>query len=185
MNSTSIPEVSVLKLNKHIDKRGFILEIFEKENFLEKNGVEFVVVSSSETYNNYMALRGLHYQVNKPQARLVRVSEGEIFDVAVDLRKSSPTFGKWRGEIISSKGHNAMFIPEGFAHGYLTLAAHSIVNIYANSSWTPENQRCIHWKDSSVNIDWPLFRDYPVVIEPLISERDMNGNSFADAEFYD
>ena len=180
-----IPDILVLKLNKHIDKRGYILEIFDKKNFIEKTGCNFDVVSSHETYNNYMAIRGLHYQVNTPQSRLIRVSVGEIFDVAVDLRKSSPTFGKWRGEILSSKSHNAMLIPKGFAHGYITVSEHSIVNLYANSHWVLENQRCIRWNDSSLGIDWPLFPDYPAIVEPLVSDKDMAGQLFEQAEVYD
>lgn len=184
MNSTLISDVLVLKLNKHVDKRGYILEIFDGEKFAEKAGVSFNVASSHETYNNYMALRGLHYQVHAPQSRLVRVSVGEIYDVAVDLRVASPTFGKWRGEILSAKSHNAMLIPKGFAHGYVTLSDHSIVSVYADAPWVEQDQRCIRWNDASLGVDWPLFADYPVIIDPLVSDKDMSGLNFGEAEYY-
>lgn len=148
------------------DERGFFMETYQKSTFSENSiNVEFVQDNHSKSTRG--VLRGLHYQTNpKSQAKLVRCSRGKIFDVAVDLRKNSETFGKWVGEILSEDNKNMLYIPSGFAHGFVVLSDESELIYKASNEYSPENDRGIRWNDPDINIDWGI--DF----NPLISEKD-------------
>lgn len=184
-NSAKLPDVNVFSLDRFTDDRGYVIEVFNREAISGIAGREVTLVSGHETFSKRGVLRGLHYQLVQPQSRLVRVTHGLIFDVAVDLRRSSPTFGKWQGELLSSNNLNAMWVPGGFAHGYYVMSETAIVSIACDQVWNSTNQRCIAWDDKQLSIDWPLFSDYPIMAPPIMSERDRNGVALAQAELPD
>jgi dTDP-4-dehydrorhamnose 3,5-epimerase len=151
-----------------------------RENTFREAGIDASFVQDNHSRSSFGALRGLHYQVSNPQAKLVRVIQGEVFDVAVDLRKSSPTFGQWAGDILSADNRKLMWIPPGFAHGFLVLSEIAEFTYRCTDYYAPEHERTLAWNDSAVAIDWPL-RDGR---EPLLSDKDRNGVSLEDAETY-
>ena len=157
MNLTqlSIPDVLLLEPKLFADDRGHFFESFNQSKFEELIGkkVEFVQDNHSRSVKN--VLRGLHYQIRQPQGKLVRVIFGEVFDVAVDLRSSSPTFGKWVGQILSAENKRQMWVPEGLAHGFFVTSDYAEVLYKTTDYWAPEHERCIIWDDASINIDWP------------------------------
>ncbi len=174
-----IPDVILIKPNIFKDERGFFYEsfrgdIFEKELNLNKNFVQ-----DNHSSSSLGVLRGLHYQINKTQGKIIRVVRGRIFDVAVDLRKSSPFFGKWVGSELSSENNHQIWIPEGFAHGFLTLSNETEVLYKSTDTYSPKDERCILWDDDDLNIKWPLSA------EPIISDKDKLGSPFKDAETFD
>lgn len=165
----SIPDVILIEPQLSRDERGLFFETFNHRVFeraIERN-VTFVQDNQSRSKMN--VLRGLHYQIQRPQGKLVRVVVGEVFDVAVDLRKSSPTFGHWVGEILSAENKKQMWIPEGFAHGFFTLTEFSEFLYKATDYYAPEHERCIIWNDPSIGIRWPES------INPILSGRDKAG----------
>lgn len=180
-----LPEVKVFSLNRHLDHRGYVTEVFNSKDFAKLINKDTSIHATHETFSRKGVLRGLHYQIGSPQSRLVRVSFGSIFNVAVDIRKSSPTFGKWQGEILSSDNLSAMWIPSGFAHGYFVLSNNAIVNVYTDCEWSESNQRCIRWDDDFLSIDWPIYSDYPVYAPPIVSDKDNLGKKFLEAEIFD
>lgn len=148
------------------DARGFFLESYQKSTFFE-NGIKVEFNQDNHSKSTKGVLRGLHYQTTpKAQAKLVRCSKGKILDVAVDIRKGSNTFGKWVGEILSEENKNMLFIPEGFAHGFVVLSDEAELLYKASGEYSPANDRGIKWDDPDINIDWPI--DF----EPLVSEKD-------------
>jgi dTDP-4-dehydrorhamnose 3,5-epimerase len=151
-----IPDVKLVIPNKHTDQRGYFFESYkESEFFANEINVKFVQDNFSHSVKG--VLRGLHYQKNSnAQAKLVSAFTGEIFDVAVDVRKNSPTFGKWVGEILSDKNHKSLYIPEGFAHGFCVLSENADVFYKVNNEYSPENERGILWNDPEININWPI-----------------------------
>ena len=173
----------IYSLEKYSDNRGYIVETFDSAIFKKLLEKDIQVFSGHETYSRRDVLRGLHYQVGEPQSRLVRVNYGLIFEVVLDLRKSSPSFGKWFDVILSSENFSAIWVPAGVAHGYFVLSEFAIVNIYADRGWSEADQRCIKWNDGELAIDWPLYKEYPVIIPPILSERDKNGQNFLNAEY--
>jgi len=173
---TAIPDVLVIEPKVFGDARGFFFESFNGKAFDEAVGrhVEFVQDNHSRSAKG--VLRGLHYQVTQPQGKLVRVCAGEIFDVAVDVRRTSPTFGRWVGVVLSAENKRQMWIPEGFAHGFLTLSDSADVLYKATDYYAPRYERCIRWDDPAVGITWPGG------MTPLLSAKDANGVSLNDAE---
>ena len=160
-----IPEVFLIEAKSYSDKRGFFLENF-KESAFSDNGICTKFVQDNFSHSIKGVLRGLHYQKNPlAQAKLVAALRGEIFDVAVDIREDSPTYGKWVGEILSEKNHRLLFIPEGFAHGFCVLSDDADVLYKVNKEYSPEHEKGIIWNDSSINILWPTSN-------PILHEKD-------------
>jgi dTDP-4-dehydrorhamnose 3,5-epimerase len=180
VKATPLSIVDVVLLEPHVftDDRGFFFESFNQRIFEAAVGrsVKFVQDNHSRSANN--VLRGLHYQVQQAQGKLVRVIEGEVFDIAVDLRRSSPTFGKWAGAILSAQNKHQLWIPEGFAHGFLVLSEGAEVLYKSTDFYAPTHERCLAWNDPQVGIDWPL------ITPPLLSEKDKAGLWLVDAELY-
>lgn len=151
-----------------------------RDSTYKEAGINATFVQDSHSRSSYGGLRGLHYQVNKPQGKLVRVIQGEVFDVAVDLRKSSPTFGQWTGEVLSAGNRKLMWIPPGFAHGFLVLSEFAEFTYRCTDYYAPEHERTLRWDDSDIAIDWPLAEGQV----PILSDKDLRGVSLADAETY-
>ncbi|QDZ28861.1 dTDP-4-dehydrorhamnose 3,5-epimerase [Noviherbaspirillum sp. UKPF54] len=175
VTSLAIPDVLVLEPRVFSDDRGFFFESFNQRQFNDAVGRAVAFVQDNHSRSSKNVLRGLHYQIQQPQGKLVRVVEGEVFDVAVDLRKSSPTFGQWVGEILSAENKKQLWIPEGFAHGFLVLSERADFLYKTTDYWAPEYERCILWSDAEVAIEWPLHG------QPVMSGKDQAGNSFANA----
>jgi len=180
MKSTrlAIPDVILFEPKVFGDERGFFFESFNQLKFEEAVGhkVHFVQDNHSRSVKN--VLRGLHYQIQQPQGKLVRVVQGEVFDVAVDIRKSSPTFGKWVGEILSAENKRQLWVPEGFAHGFVTLSDTAEFLYKTTDYWAPAFERCIRWDDMTVGIQWPI------VDTPVVSTKDAIGKSLLEAEVF-
>jgi dTDP-4-dehydrorhamnose 3,5-epimerase len=179
ITALSIKDVLVIKPQVHEDKRGYLYESFNQTIFNKqlKNDIHFI--QDVHSYSKQHTLRGLHYQLPpKAQAKLIRVIKGQIFDVAIDLRKHSSSFGSWVGQILSEKNNLQMWIPEGFANGFLVLSEDAEVVYKVTEFYSPDYERCIIWNDQALNIHWPIKN------QPLISDRDLSGKSFKDAEVY-
>ena len=172
-----IPEVILVTSKSFIDQRGFFLESYKESEFIT-NGINTKFVQDNFSHSIKGVLRGLHYQKKKKaQAKLVSTLRGEIFDVAVDIRKNSPTFGQWVGEILSDQNHKLLYIPEGFAHGFSVLSEEADVFYKANNEYSPENERGVIWNDSQINIMWPI--DMPILHKkdstlPLLKNADID-----------
>jgi dTDP-4-dehydrorhamnose 3,5-epimerase len=161
------------------DSRGFFLETYNRGRFKEATGLDVDFVQDNESFSVRNVLRGLHYQIRQPQGKLVQVLAGEIFDVVVDLRRRSPTFGKWTAIRLSGGTHRALWVPVGFAHGFLVLSEHAIVLYKVTDYYVPEHERTIVWNDRKLGIAWPLEGD------PVINEKDARGAAFGSAELFD
>ncbi len=160
-----IPEVILVEAKSFQDDRGFFLESF-KESVFTKNGIKTKFVQDNFSHSIKGVLRGLHYQINpKAQAKLVTALRGEIFDVAVDIRKGSPTYGKWVGEILSLENHKLLFVPEGFAHGFCVLSEEADVLYKVNGEYSAEHEKGIIWNDSEIDIKWTIDK-------PILHEKD-------------
>jgi len=172
-----IPEVILVEAHPFPDERGFLMEGF-KESIFTENGIKAKFVQDNYSHSIKGVLRGLHYQKDpKAQAKLVMAIRGEIFDVAVDMRKGSPTFGNWIGEILSEQNHKLLYIPEGFAHGYYVISNEADVHYKVNSEYSPVHERGIIWNDPEVSIKWPA--DKPIMINkdlmmPILKNADNN-----------
>ena len=175
---TEIPEVVLLEPPVFTDKRGFFYESFNQAKFEKAIGRKVTFVQDNHSRSGFGVLRGLHYQIQQAQGKLVRVIAGSVFDVAVDLRKHSPTFGKWVGAVLSAENKNQLWIPEGFAHGFLVLSQTAEFLYKTTDYWAPEHERCILWNDEQLAIEWP---DLGSVI---VSEKDAQGSSLAHADLY-
>lgn len=176
----SIPEVMIIEPRVFGDDRGFFYESYNERDFEKATGLKprFVQDNLSKSARN--VLRGLHYQIRQPQGKLVRVISGEVFDVAVDIRKSSPTFGKWVGETLSAENKRMIWIPEGFAHGFLVTSEAAEFLYKTTDYWAPEHERTIVWNDPDLSIDWPLDGE-----EPVLSGKDRQGKAFRDADLFE
>lgn len=174
----AIPEVVLLEPKVFGDDRGFFFESYNHRQFEEAIGYSLSFVQDNHSRSVRNVLRGLHYQVQNPQGKLVRVVQGEVFDVAVDLRRSSPTFGQWAGAILSAQNKQQLWVPEGFAHGFLVLSESAEFLYKTTDYYAPKHERCIRWDDSELGIDWPL--ESP----PVLSAKDSEGMSFKDAEAF-
>ena len=153
---TAIPEVLVLEPKVFSDARGFFLESFNARDFREATGLDMTFVQDNHSGSSRGVLRGLHYQIQQPQGKLVRAVQGEVFDVAVDLRRSSPTFGRWVGEVLSAENRKQLWIPPGFAHGFLVLSDWAECLYKSTDFYAPEHERALQWDDPLVGIRWPL-----------------------------
>ena len=173
---TTIADVKVILPNVYHDSRGYFLESFNQEKFESELGRKVNFVQDNHSHSVHRVLRGLHYQVGKPQGKLVRVTQGEVFDVAVDLREESSTFGQWTGRILSSENHAQLWIPEGFAHGFYVLSPTADLHYKATDFWFPEGERTILWDDKDLNIQWPLSN------KPIVSDKDEAGLGFKNTE---
>jgi dTDP-4-dehydrorhamnose 3,5-epimerase len=161
------------------DARGFFFESYNARNFEAATGARPDFVQDNHSRFGRGVLRGLHYQVRQPQGKLVRVAAGEVFDVAVDIRKSSPTFGKWYGHVLSAENKLQLWIPAGFAHGFVVLSESADFLYKTTDYWAPEHERCIAWNDPDLAIDWPLAG-----LTPLVSAKDAQGVAFRNAEVF-
>ena len=175
---TSLAGVLILEPKVFGDARGFFFESFNARRFAELTGINAPFVQDNHSRSAKGVLRGLHYQIKQPQGKLIRVVVGEVFDVAVDIRRSSPTFGKWIGNKLSCENKLMMWIPPGFAHGFLTLSEAAEILYKTTDYYAPEYERCIIWNDSAIRIDWPLAG------EPLLSPKDTAGNALSRAEVF-
>lgn len=178
--STTIPDVFIIEPKVFGDDRGFFYESFNERRFAELTGMarppSFVQDNHSKSAKN--VLRGLHYQIQQPQGKLVRVTAGEVFDVAVDIRKKSPTFGQWVGVTLSADNKRQLWVPEGFAHGFVVTSESAEFLYKTTDYWAPEYERCILWNDPLIAINWP------VDAAPLLSGKDQAGVFFKDAEVF-
>lgn len=175
---TTIPEVLILEPTVYADARGFFLESYNK-SVLAKVGITAEFVQDNHSQSSRNVLRGLHYQVNKPQGKLVRVVTGEVYDVAVDIRRSSTTFGKWVGARLSAENKKSLWLPPGFAHGFVVLSERADFLYKVTEYRLAENERTIIWDDPEIGIDWPIIG------EPVLSVKDALGIRLRDAEVYE
>jgi len=175
---TSIPEVFIFEPAVFGDERGFFFESFNENKFTELTGLTEKFVQDNHSRSTKNVLRGLHYQIQQPQGKLVRVVSGEVFDVAVDLRKSSATFGQWDGTVLSEENKRMLWIPPGFAHGFLVLSETTDFIYKTTNYFAPEHERTLAWDDPEVDINWPF------VGMPVLSEKDQAGTSFDECEVY-
>ena len=174
---THIDGVLLIKPKVWGDQRGFFVETWQKDRY-EAAGIKFPFVQDNHSKSSYGILRGLHFQRKRPQGKLVSVSLGSVFDVAVDIRKSSPTFGQWIGEILSADNKKQLWIPEGFAHGFVVLSKTAEFLYKTTDYYAPEFERCLAWNDKDIDIKWPING------AALLSGKDQLGKSFAEAEFF-
>lgn len=177
---TSIPDILLIEPKVHGDERGFFMETFQAKLFAE-NGIPVEFVQDNHSGSTRGTLRGLHYQIRQAQGKLVRVVAGEVFDVAVDIRKGSPTFGKWTGACLSAKNKLSIWIPPGFAHGFYVLSDWAEVIYKATDFYAPQWERSILWNDPELGIEWPLVTG----VETLVSPKDRGGKLLCDAEVYE
>lgn len=175
---TAIPGVLVLQPTVFEDARGFFFESFNQKTFAAATGQDVVFVQDNHSRSGRNVLRGLHYQIEHPQGKLVRVVQGEIFDVAVDLRKSSPTFGKWVGRKLSAESREMTWVPQGFGHGFLVLSETAEVLYKTTDFHFPAAERSIFWNDGALGIEWPVTEGV------ILSARDQAASLLADAEVY-
>ncbi len=178
---TAIPDVKVIQPKVFGDERGFFYESFNARKFAELTDVATTTTFVQDNHSRSMrgVLRGLHYQIRQPQGKLVRVVSGEIFDVAVDIRRNSPTFGKWVGEVLSSENQRQIWVPPGFAHGFVVVSEFAEVLYKTTDYWAPEHERSIIWNDPKIGIDWPD------VGKPVLSAKDESGKLLDDAEVFE
>jgi dTDP-4-dehydrorhamnose 3,5-epimerase len=175
---TKIPDVLILEPDVFGDSRGFFFESYNEKEFREMTRLPVTFVQDNHSRSNKHVLRGLHYQIRQPQGKLVRVISGEVFDVAADIRRSSPTFGKWVGEYLTAENKKQMWVPSGFAHGFLVLSGVAEFLYKTTDYYAPEHERCISWNDPVLNVQWPI------TVNPLVSEKDEKGILFQDAEVF-
>lgn len=171
----AVPDVLIIEPTVFGDDRGFFFESFNQRRFEDTIGRSVSFVQDNHSRSSRGVLRGLHYQVEQTQGKLLRVVQGEIFDVAVDIRRSSPTFGKWVGATLSADNRKQMWVPEGFAHGFLVLSDMAEVLYKTTDFYAKEHERCVVWNDPTVGVEWPLDG------EPLLSPKDVAGAAFVDA----
>ena len=174
---TAIQDVKIVEPTVYEDERGFFFESFNQKDLEQAIGCKVDFVQDNHSKSVEGVLRGLHYQISPhAQGKLIRVVHGEVFDVAVDIRKSSPTFGHWVGENLSAENKRQIWIPEGFAHGFLTLSETAEILYKTTSYYSPPHERCIIWSDSILSIDWPR------AIIPKLSEKDQKGKAFQNSD---
>ncbi|WP_271409665.1 dTDP-4-dehydrorhamnose 3,5-epimerase [Pseudomonas sp. Q1-7] len=177
--TTELQDVLILEPRLFGDDRGFFYESFNARTFAEATGVDRDFVQDNHSRSQRGVLRGLHYQLQQAQGKLVRVVQGEVFDVAVDVRRSSPTFGRWVGVHLSAENKRQLWVPEGFAHGFLVLSDYAEFLYKTTDYYAPEHERCIRWDDPDLAIDWPLTE------APQLSAKDKAGINFKDADLFE
>lgn len=166
-SSTSIEGVTIVDSKCYGDQRGYFMETYKRSDFV-RAGITAEFLQNNESCSSQGVLRGLHFQINHPQAKLVRVVSGEVFDVCVDLRQGSPTFGAWEGIVLSGENHRQLFIPRGFAHGFYVLSERAQFCYMCDDEYHPDDEGGIRWDDPEIGIKWPLLPD----VEPLLSDKD-------------
>lgn len=176
--TTGIPDVIVLEPKVFGDERGFFFESFNERTWRKLTGLDLRFVQHNHSRSQGGVLRGLHYQIQQPQGKLVRVISGEVFDVAVDIRKSSATFGKWFGAYLSAENKLQMWVPAGFAHGFCVTSDSADFLYLTTDYWAPDYERCIAWNDPDLAVSWPMDR------EPVVSDKDRRGTPFREAELF-
>ncbi len=177
--TTSLPDVLIIEPKVFGDDRGFFFESFNQRIWNNLTGLDCGFVQHNHSRSARNVLRGLHYQIRQPQGKLVRVVSGEVFDVAVDIRRSSPSFGQWFGATLSAENKRQMWVPEGFAHGFCVTSEYAEFLYLTTDYWAPEYERCIAWNDPAIGITWPLSGD------PLLSAKDMAGTPLNQADLFD
>ena len=176
---TALPEVLMLEPKVFGDARGFFFESFNQRDFAQATGLDVQFVQDNHSRSVKGVLRGLHYQIQHPQGKLVRVTQGEVFDVAVDLRRSSPNFGKWVGVLLSADNHRQLWVPPGFAHGFMVTSDSAEFLYKTTDYWYPAHERSLLWNDPAVGVQWPL-QD-----QPQLAAKDVAGTHLAAAEVFD
>jgi dTDP-4-dehydrorhamnose 3,5-epimerase len=179
VTKTDLPDVIILEPKVFADDRGFFFESFNQRDFQQATGLDVNFVQDNHSKSAMGVLRGLHYQIQHPQGKLVRVLQGEVFDVAVDLRKSSSTFGKWVGVNLSAENNRQLWVPPGFAHGFVVLSQSAEFLYKTTDYWFPAHERSLLWKDTSLGIQWPIDG------EPLLAVKDAASKKFGDSEYFD
>ncbi len=174
----ALPEVMLLRPNVFGDHRGDFFESYNARDFRDATGVDATFVQDNHSYSRAQVLRGLHYQVKHAQGKLVRVIAGAVFDVAVDLRRSSPSFGRWVGARLSAENRDMLWVPAGFAHGFYVLSEGAEFLYKTTDYWSPEHERTLLWNDPALGIAWPLSG------EPILNAKDAAGRPLAHAEVY-
>ncbi len=177
---TTLPDVILIEPKVFEDERGFFLESYQKERFFAA-GIRFDFVQDNHSASTKGVLRGLHYQIRQPQGKLVRAVIGKIFDVAVDLRRSSPAFGKWFGAILSSENRNQLWVPPGFGHGFYVMSERAEILYKATDYYAPQWERSLLWNDPALGIEWPIQNGGT----PILSEKDAMGALLKNAEIYE
>ena len=177
--ATELEDVKILEPKVYGDARGFFFESFNAKDFQSALGTEVDFVQDNHSKSARGVLRGLHYQIKHPQGKLVRVVAGEVFDVAVDIRRNSPSFGRWMGAHLSAENHRQIWIPPGFAHGFLVLSESAEFLYKTTDYWYPEHERSLIWNDPQINIKWPS------TIKPVLSAKDEIAPSLGKAELFD
>lgn len=175
---TALPEVLILEPKVFGDARGFFFESFNQKVFNEVTGTDHQFVQDNHSRSAKGVLRGLHYQIRQPQGKLVRVVRGSVYDVAVDLRRSSPRFGRWIGLELSEENQRQLWIPPGFAHGFLVTSESADFLYKTTDYYMPEHERCVIWNDPGVGIEWPLTGT------PMLSSKDFGGSPLAQSEIF-
>lgn len=178
VHKTDLPEVLIIEPKVFGDDRGFFYESFNQRRFQELTGLQSEFVQDNHSRSAKNVLRGLHYQIQQPQGKLVRVVAGEVFDVAVDMRRTSKTFGKWTGVVLSAENKRQMWIPEGFAHGFLVLSESAEFMYKTTDYYAPEHERAVRWDDAEIGISWPLQG------APLLSAKDEAALPLSRAETF-
>ena len=176
---TAIPDVLIIEPKVFGDARGFFYESFNQKAFNEATGTDYQFVQDNHSRSAKGVLRGLHYQIQHPQGKLVRVTLGAVFDVAVDMRRNSPNFGKWVGKLLSAENHCQLWIPPGFAHGFVVITDSAEFLYKTTDYWHPEFERSLLWNDAIVGVEWPIQG------EPQLAEKDARGLRFEDADVYE
>ncbi len=176
---TTIPDLLIIEPKVFGDARGFFFESYNQKAFEQLTGLSVSFVQDNHSRSARHVLRGLHYQIQQPQGKLVRVVAGEVWDIAVDIRKSSPTFGQWMGVNLSADNKRMLWIPPGFAHGFVVLSDYAEFLYKTTDYWAPEYERSIAWNDADLAIDWQLAG-----ATPLLSAKDQAGKAFKDAEVF-
>ena len=179
MLETIIPEVLLLEPRVFGDERGFFMETWRETGFQELTGQNIHFVQDNHSKSVKGVLRGLHYQIKQPQGKLVRVISGEVYDVAVDIRKGSPTFGKYVGEVLSAENKRLLWVPPGFAHGFYVMSDEAEFVYKCSDYYAPEFERCITWNDPDIGIAWPLEG-----ADPQLSEKDLAGKTLSETDIF-
>lgn len=174
----AIPDIILIEPKVFGDARGFFFESFNQQQFEAGTGLSVKFVQDNHSLSSRGVLRGLHYQIQHAQGKLVRVVQGEVFDVVVDIRKNSPTCGQWVGETLTAENKKQLWIPPGFAHGFVTMSDTAEFLYKTTDFWMPEHERCIQWNDATIGIQWPID------IQPLVSNKDQAGLAFTEAELF-
>lgn len=176
---TKIPDVLIIEPKVFGDERGFFMETYNKQTFAE-HGLNMNFVQDNHSRSRHGILRGLHYQIDNPQGKLVRVTSGKVFDVAVDIRRASPTFGEWIGIELSAENQRQFWVPEGFAHGFYVMSESADFQYKCTNLYAPEHERCICWNAADLGIEWPLVDN----AAPQVSAKDAEGTTLANAEVF-